>query len=198
MSLDRLVERILDDAREHGARIVEAAMSRRLEFLDEAGEEAELAKARIIEGARREAEMERRQKVAAAVIQARVDLLQTKQTIIARVIERAVEAVLSAPKEEYMAILLSQLRRVRGYENAELILSGADRRRLGEELVEAANRDDGEAEGTGVIALSQSTRDIAGGFILRTGDREINCSLDARIESEREEIEEAVARIMFT
>lgn len=196
MSLEILVERILDDAREHGARIVEAARSRRLELLDEAAEEAELEKARIIDGARREAEMERRQKVTAAVLRARADLLQAKQTIIAGVIERAIQSVLSAAKEEYMAILLSQIMRVRGDENAELILSGADRRKLGEELVEKANRVDGKAKG-GLIALSQSTRDIAGGFILKTGDREINFSLDARIESVREEIEEEVARIMF-
>lgn len=48
------------------------------------------------------------------------------------------------------------------------------------------------------ISVSSDTADISGGLILRCGDIEINCSVEAVIADIREETEPDVARILFT
>jgi len=197
MPLDKLVQRILEDAREYGERIVSEAQIRRLEVMEQADQEAAEKSAEILESVRRAAELERQQQVTAAFIRARKYLLETKRMIMAGVLDRAVETIISSPREEYIGILVAQLTELGPDVQGELILSPDDRERLGEEVVERANRQVRESDGSGSIALSSETRRIAGGFILKTPEVEFNCSLDAQIESQREEIEEETVRILF-
>lgn len=197
MPLDKLVKRILDDARGYGEKIVGEAKVERVEALERAEEEAGRAYSEILESARLSAEMEKQQRVTAAVIEARKNTLEVKQRAISSVLARAVESVVARPREEYARLMLAQLAALGEGVRGELVLSPADRERVGEEVVLAANRAAVERGDTGPFTLSADTRELLGGFVLKTDGREINCSLDAQIESRREELEEAVVKVMF-
>ncbi len=197
MPLDKLVERILDDAREYGEKIVSEAKVERLEALERADEEARRAYSEILESARLSADMEKQQRVTAAVIETRKKMLEAKQRAISSVIARAAESVLARSREEYVRLLLSRLAGLGEEAGGELVLSPADRERVGEEFVLAANRAAGKREGPAPFTLSEDSREMLGGFVLKSDGREINCSLDAQIESRREELEEAIVKVVF-
>ena len=53
------------------------------------------------------------------------------------------------------------------------------------------------AQGTAMLTLSEETRPMQGGFILKNGRIEVNCTFDAMIRSEREQTAGAVAKLLF-
>ena len=78
-----------------------------------------------------------------------------------------------------------------------LILSAADRESLGEKIVAAANALAAKRGLPGELKLSDKTRDMAGGVVLRQGDIEVNCTLDSLLELSRGSLDAEVARILF-
>ena len=53
------------------------------------------------------------------------------------------------------------------------------------------------AQGTAMLAVSEETRDISGGFILKDGRIEVNCTFDALVRAEREQTVGEVAKLLF-
>ena len=53
------------------------------------------------------------------------------------------------------------------------------------------------AQGTAMLAVSEETRDISGGFILKDGRIEVNCTFDALVRAEREQTAGEVAKLLF-
>ena len=197
MSLEKLIQRILGDARDYADGILNNARLRRLDMLEQAKEDAKQKYTEIVEGARRSAEEEKQQRITTALLEARRGILEEKQKVIQAVFDRAVQDVLSLPRERYIQILLRQLLAVGRDLEGELILSDEDRSLLGEELVTRGKEMIEKAGGKGGVALSVETRGIRGGFILKTESVELNCSLDAQIESRREELVEEITKVLF-
>ena len=51
--------------------------------------------------------------------------------------------------------------------------------------------------GTGMLTLSEETRNIKGGFIMVDGDVEINCAFETLVRLQREKLEKDVAQVLF-
>ena len=51
--------------------------------------------------------------------------------------------------------------------------------------------------GTGLLTLSEETRNIRGGFILVDGDVEVNCAFETLVRLQREKLERRAAEILF-
>ena len=108
----------------------------------------------------------------------------------------------------------------------QLVFSPKDRARVGKQVVVAANEamvkgvapDLPEAitetkvgaflgkvvnstaamvTGTGLLTLSEETRNIRGGFILVDGDVEVNCAFETLVRLQREKLERRAAEILF-
>ena len=197
MPLDRLIERILHDARERAERIVSEAQMRRMEMISEARRTAEDRHTRQINTARRAAEEEKKQRVTMAVLDARKVILGEKQELIQEVFDRALKAFVELPEEKYIELLVDMLTAAAGEKNGELVLSPGDRERVGERIVSTANAILEESGKRGRVTLSTMTRDIAGGFILHMDGIEINNSFEAQINSRRLELELQVVEILF-
>ena len=75
-----------------------------------------------------------------------------------------------------------------------MIFSPTDRGRVGSAVVTAVNR----ARPDGILTLSDQTRPIRGGFILRDGAVEVNCSFEALIRFQRDRLAADAARTLFT
>src|SRR5450756_2927811 len=123
MPLDRLIERILHDARERAERIASEAQMRRMEMISEANRIAEERHTRQINTARRAAEEEKKQRVAMAVLDARKVILEEKQELIQEVFDRALKAFVELPEEKYIELLVDMLTAAAGEKNGELVLS---------------------------------------------------------------------------
>ena len=76
-------------------------------------------------------------------------------------------------------------------DSGQVIFSKGDRDRVGEEAVEKAN-----AAGAH-LTLSDETRPLRSGFILKSGRVEINCAFETLVRLQRGEISGEVANILF-
>lgn len=197
MPLDKLIERILGDARREAQEITAGATRRSEELAAEAEREAGRKYEHGVESARRDAEDEKKQRVTMASLEARKAVLAEKQALIEKIIGRALEEMASLPSEQYAEMMVKRLLAVGGEGEGELILSPADRETLGADVVRGVNGALERGGGKGKVTLSDETRDIAGGFILRSGGVEVNGSLESEIASRREEIESKIVEVLF-
>ena len=72
-----------------------------------------------------------------------------------------------------------------------------DKAGAGPEVVEAVNAARREAGLEGVLTLADDTKEMLGGFILRQGNVEVNCTVDIILELIRGEAAAQVAKVLF-
>lgn len=162
--------------------------------------------------------------VSAAQMEARKTLLTAKQEMVERAYQRALEKLRSLPQEQYAELLAALLVRASSTGREEVVFSPEDREGAGKAAVARANEllakeaapelplGDGVvanllnkvaagvsafAQGTAMLAVSEETRDISGGFILKDGRIEVNCTFDALVRAEREQTAGEVAKLLF-
>lgn len=138
------------------------------------------------------AQRRREQLESSAGMERRQMLLAEKQSCIDEAFAAAARQLRSLPREEY-ARVLARLAVAAGSGREELILSAADRAELGQVVVEQANA----LKGGAAFTLSQETRELNGGLILKDGDVEYNCSFDTQLRLLRESMAADVAAILF-
>ena len=129
-----------------------------------------------------------------ARMEGKKELLALKQDMIAKSFDEARRRLVSLPDGEYVALLakLASDAAVTGEE--ELVLNAADRARVGEAVVKAANEKLGER---GRLTLSDAEGDFDGGLILRRGNIEVNCTAALLVELCRSEMSAAIADMLF-
>ncbi|HHY46627.1 MAG TPA: hypothetical protein GX506_04925 [Firmicutes bacterium] len=195
--LGRLVQKILRDADAEADRIRNEARARADEIIKKANEEAEARRGEILERASREREIRKQRVVTLARLDGRRAVLAAKDQAIRSVFEKALEELVNADEDRYLGFLASLLAHSATHDAHEVILNARDRDRLGERLVGEAGRLL-ESRGKKVhLTLSEETRPIKGGFILRAGSLEVNCSLEALFNSHRDRLVPRVAKVLF-
>lgn len=127
-------------------------------------------------------------------MEAKKTLLAVKQEMISRSFDKAAQMLVSLPEEQYVALLakLAAAAAVTGDE--EIVLNAADRARVGEAVVKAANEKLGEK---GKLTLSDATGEFDGGLVLRRGNIEVNCTTSLLVELCRGDMSAAIAGVLF-
>ena len=129
-----------------------------------------------------------------ARMEAKKELLALKQGMISRSFDEAAKKLVSLPEEQYVALLAKLAANASVTGGEEIVLNAADRARVGEAVVKAANEKLGEK---GSLTLSASTGDFDGGLILRRGNIEVNCTSSLLVELCRGEMSAAIAGVLF-
>ena len=128
-----------------------------------------------------------------AKMQARRDILATKQELIGRAFDLALEKLLQLPEKEYVALLADLAVKASSTKKEAVIFSQKDRTRYGKTVVTQAN----EKLGGGHLTLSEQTRPIKGGLILQDSQVETNCSFEVLIHLQRNTLSAEVAQVLF-
>ena len=128
-----------------------------------------------------------------AKMQARRDILATKQELIGRAFDLALEKLLEMPGKEYVALLADLAVKASSTKKEAVIFSQKDRTRYGKTVVTQAN----EKLGGGHLTLSEQTRPIKGGLILQDSQVETNCSFEVLIHLQRNTLSAEVAQVLF-
>lgn len=124
-------------------------------------------------------------------MEARKSVLSVKQEMVERSFDLAVQQIVALPDEKYTAFLANLVKKAGPAGDEEIILNAADRARVGEALIKAVNADGAK------MKLSEETRDIKGGLILRRGSIETNCSVELLVELCRGELSAKLADVLF-
>ncbi len=190
--LEKITERIAADAQAQADDITAQAKAQAAEIVADyqaradAFVEAERAKA-----AEQAAQTAQRAE-AAGILEGRKWVLGAKQQLLEDTFDLALTKLRALPKEEYTALLTKLLVRA-GQSGGEVMFNQTDRAQVGKAVVTAAN----EAMKDGCLTLSEETRDIQGGFVLKSGLVELNCALETLVEQEKEAMSVSVATHLF-
>lgn len=209
------IDKILADARSQAADIA-------ARYEAQAQKEAEDIVAR---GEKNAAEREERL-ASVAQMEAKKLTLATKQEMLDKAFDLALDRLVSLPDEEYIDLLANLAVRAATTGREQLIFSQKDRTRVGKQVVATANEKLAKAvapelpgsltdskagaildkvvtgasailAGTGMLTLSEQTRPMRGGFILSDGDVEVNCAFETLVRLQRGEISGEVAKALF-
>lgn len=207
------IDRILKDARDEAAGI-----TARYQAQADA-EAAELAARNQKTAAEREERL-----VSVAQMEARKITLAAKQEMVGKSFELALEKLCAMPEETYISVAAALLVQAAPTGKGTVIFSPEDRTRVGAAVVAKANgllaqeaapelpKTDSAvvallnkvvagvsamAQGTAMLTLSPETRPLKGGFILSSGNVEVNCTFDTLVRLQKAETAGAVAKHLF-
>lgn len=180
-----MIDKILTDAAAEAKKTTDAAAKEAEAVLEAAKVKAERESASLNALAQIEADKAAAKEISSAEMQARKIILTKKQTILEEVIATAKANLLSLTAVEYKVIIIGMLDKAEIEESAEVIFNSKDKDALGKEVA---------AKG---YKVSNETRDIDGGFIVKKGDIEYNYSFESIISVEKEDIEQIAAEILF-
>ncbi len=132
---------------------------------------------------------------AALAMKKRRELLALKGRLIREAVDKAYDRLLDLPDGEYFAFLNGMLKDHVQNGDGVLFLNSRDTARCPDEFIAGAKAM-AEAKG-GSLVLSEEPADIDGGFILRYGGIEENCSLKAVFAERADDLKDAVREVLF-
>ena len=221
--IDKITQRIGADTQAEIDRILADAAAQAEAAADKFRTQAEAEDRDLLAKSERTAAEREERLVSAAQMEARKTLLTAKQEMVERAYQRALEKLRSCAGQ-YVELLAALLVRRPPPDGRRLSsprrIGRAPARRLwpgptscwprrprrscpsGDGVVanllnKVAAGVSAFAQGTAMLAVSEETRDISGGFILKDGRIEVNCTFDALVRAEREQTAGEVAKLLF-
>ena len=194
--IDRISQRILEDAQAEAARIIEEAEERARSIKDRKTKEVEKSNQKLHEDNMAKAQDRKRRMLSAAELEMKKEVLAAKQQMIDEAMEKAKQAIMDMPKDEYRRVISKMLlESAQGHE--EVVFSAADEKRLDQSLIDQVNQELKQQGKRGELSLSPERGEFEGGFILRSGGMEINNTFGAILRMSRNHLEARLAEILF-
>ena len=132
-----------------------------------------------------------------AALEAKKSVLSMKQEAVSRAFGEAQKLIAALPEADYVAFLAREAAAAAITGEEEVIFSEADRARVGAKTVKRANELLSASGKPGTLTLSDATRPMSGGLILKQGDIEVNCTVDTLLDLSRGELAARVAEVLF-
>ncbi len=133
-----------------------------------------------------------------AQMEARKSVLGLKQEMVSAAFDRAREMLVDLPEEQYVAFLARKACEAASTGQEELYFSARDLKSgVGKKIAAEANRLLAARGLDGMLSVGSSARAIGGGFFLKQGDIEVNCTMELLAEQCRSELAAQVAEILF-
>ena len=195
--IDKIFQRLVADTEAEIAALNAETAEKREAILAEYRQKAQEAyETRMQEGAKAcEARMQRLSSTADT--EARKGVLSFKQELVSKAFAAAEEKLCQLPREEYIRFLGGLAAKASSFGTEELVFNEKDAASVGREVCKAANALLRERGLTGGLTVSEETREIPGGLILRQGNIEVNCAVDTLLRMSRGELASQVAEILF-
>lgn len=195
--VDKLKAKILEEAHLTAQGNLESARKEASEIMQSARNEADRRQREIIEKAHRDAEDRKKRIKAYSELEARKKRLEAKQEMVEAAFSKAIERLNSLPLDEYRNILAGMILDLVKSGDEEIILSEKDKKALGADLEKDVNQRLVKKGIPGNVKVSGKTGNIKGGFILKSGDVEVNSSFDTIVRMQRNQLEAEVVKVLF-
>lgn len=135
---------------------------------------------------------------ATADMEQRKALLAFKQEMVSEAFEKAAEAVAILPREKYIEFFASLAADAAISGKEKLLFSENDKADTGAEIVSAANALLAAKGKNAEMSLAEETVEVSGGFIMRSGNIEVNCTAETLVQLTRSSLSSQVAEILFS
>ncbi|MCG0276203.1 MAG: V-type ATP synthase subunit E [Thermosediminibacteraceae bacterium] len=195
--IEKIKERIMEEASEEKNRIIERAKKEAAEILEKAKKKAAELEAIAEERANKAAAEEKRKILSMAELEEKKRYLEAKQALIEEAFAEAENKLCNLDAQNYKDLIYRMILAAAVDGNEEIIISEADKDKITPEFLSMVNEVLKKQGKAGNIRFSEEKRPIKGGFILKSAAVEINCTFDYLLKALREELETEVARILF-
>jgi V/A-type H+-transporting ATPase subunit E len=193
----KLRDRIVRDAEEEARKIVAEGQTEAEAITGEAKENAAEITKRAEARAADEAKEHIRRQISIRELDARKALLGEKGSFMDQAFEKAMEELRKKDVEGGYSLTRSLLLQVIDSGDEEIVLSPEDKKAIGAKFLAGLNK---ELKGKGLkgdVKIADDTRPMKGGFILRSGRKEINVTFEAMIAEMRDDAELEVSNALF-
>ncbi len=192
--LDKIIKEIADEASAESKSTLDNAKAEAEAILADAKSKADsLREKSDLEAKQHRSEIEKSRNSALA-LQKRQRLLETKQELLSETLEKVRNELYALPPKEYFAMLVRLAAQSAEEGEGEMMLCEKDNARLPQDF--EAELSAALPKGS-AIRLSKETRPVDGGFVLKYGDVEANCSFAAIFDARREEFADIISPILF-
>ncbi len=215
-NLDKIIEKILDEAKAESEAILTSANAAIEEINEQTLKGAEAIVAETKMRSEKEASVAIQRAEGSALMKRREVLLRAKVELIDRTFQLALEKLTTLPPEEYLELLanliadairerlenVAEMKSLYGEDEDNdycttfsVVFNEADKKAYSAEATKAAKA---ILKKRMAITIEKECADICGGVIVRYGDIETNCSIEAVIASAKEATEAKVAEMLFS
>ncbi len=194
---EKIKEKILEDARNRANSIEEQAKREAQEILDKASYEAGLKKEAVLKQAENDGLETHKRMLAVAGLEGRKETLRTKQAAINAAFENALDRVCNLPDKEYQGLLEDMIVKAAADGGGEIFLSQKDASRMDKNFISNINQRVNSSGKNGIWSLSVQPVKTVGGFVLKSGEMEINSTFEIMFSMLRTELEGDVVKILF-
>lgn len=195
--IEKITARIAADAEAEDSVVRKESEERIAQIRADYEKQAQEAAAAILKDGAKENEQHASRIERTAQLEAKRNILGMKQEMVSKAFELAKEKIVNMPQEEYVAFLVRQIEQAASTGHEMLILNQTDRERCGAAVIAAANAALTATGKPGALTLAEETRPMSGGFILKQGDVEVNCTVDILLELVRGDLAAPVAGVLF-
>lgn len=193
----RLRDRIIKDAEEEARKIVGEGEGEASEITGEAKTRAAEITARAEERAAAEAREHVRRQMSIRELDARKALLAEKGRFMDEAFEKAIEEIRRKDVASGYSLTRELLLKVIATGDEEIVLSPEDQKGMGGSFLADLNKELKEKGLKGEVRISDETRPMKGGFILKSGRKETNASYEAMLETMRDDAELEISNALF-
>jgi V/A-type H+-transporting ATPase subunit E len=193
----KLRDRILQDAGDETLEIVREGEAEAAGITDEARARAAEITGRAEKRSVDEAREHIRRQISIRELDARKALLAEKGKFMDEAFEKAVDAVKRKDVESGYALTRSLLLKEIKTGDEEIILSPEDKKAAGPSFLADLNKELKSKGLKGEVAFADETHSAKGGFILKSGRKEINATYEAMLEMIRDDAEIEVSDVLF-
>lgn len=192
--LEKIITEIRDEAAAEAEEALAKAKAEAEDILAKAKAESDEKVAQIQAAAAQEAADIERSRESAQALQRRQRTLATKQELLAETQAKALDSLYALPDGDYFELLVKLAAAAAQPGEGVLLMNEKDAKRAPadfEKKVAAA------LPGGAKLALAKETRPIDGGFVLKYGDVEENCSFKAMFNARADEFSDLVRGTLF-
>lgn len=193
--LEKIVKEIEDEARSEAAAAQDKARTEAAQILEAAKTNAAEERAKIEAATKQEVADIERGRESSKALQRRQRTLQTKQTVLDETLAKALDELYKLPDEQYFDLMAKLAVGAAQDGEGEVLMNEKDLARLPGSFERHLNKElaDGKK-----LKVAKETLPIDGGFILKYGDIEENCSFAALFSARKDEFSDKIRGILFS
>jgi len=189
--IEKITQRIEADAQAEINAVLDAAKAEAAEIAAKYQAQAD-AEAADLNAKNERAAAEREERlVSAAQMDARKVQLAAKQAMVEKAYALALEKLCAMPEAQYTDVLADLLVKASATGSEEVVFSERDQV-VGKAAVEKANAASGKQ-----LKVSEEKQAIAGGFILKDKNVEVNCTFETLVRLQKADTAGTVAKMLF-
>lgn len=198
MGLEDILKGIDEKVRQEVAKVKQEAEEERKKIIEDAVKRAKLQKETILSTSKKQIDDEMRKKLTQTRREEKRKTLDLKKKIMDEVFQEAREKILNLDTGEYLSLMKQIIFNTLNRGDEEIIFSARDKKIIDDSFIKEIEKFITSKGKTPRLKFLPQLDDTERGFIIKSEDLQINCTVSSLFSALRDKVEIDVARILFS